>query len=137
MYILLSILVAFILPFGITAERYLVTCGNGEIACSPSTLKALEDAGATVIDKFPFGVAVIEADEDLDSVVSGVTVALDLMVQLEENEDVAVSLTEFAPLYQGATSKNGEGGRRKLQMQPPPKSEEDGKHSTSICRPMF
>jgi hypothetical protein len=133
----LSILVVFALPFGITAERYLVTCGNGEMACSPSILKALQDAGAIVIANYPFGVAVIDADADLDPVVSGATVTLDLEIQLEENDDVEAILTEFAPLYQGTSSKDGEGGRRRLQMKPPPLSWDDGKLRTSICRPMF
>jgi hypothetical protein len=138
MHISLSALVAFALPFGITAERYIVTCGDGQKACSPSTLKALQDAGATVIDNFPFGVVVIEADADLDPVVSNVTITLDLEMQLEKTEDVAAILTDFAPLYQGSnTSKAGNGGRRRLQMKPPPLSGDDGKYTTSICGPMF
>jgi hypothetical protein len=130
MYISLSTLVAFALPFGITAERYLVTCGDGKMACSLSTLKALEDAGATVIENFPFGVTVIEADADLDSVVIGVTVTLDLEMQMEKTEDVAAILSDFAPTYQGPKSKDGQGGRR-LQMKAPPFSGDDGKYSTS------
>jgi hypothetical protein len=140
MYTLFSVLVAFVLPFGITAERYIVTCDNGEIACSPPILQALEDAGATVIDNFPFGVSVIEADEDLDSVVSGGTVSLDFMVQLDASEDFEATLADTAPLNQGATTtkKDGEGRRRRLQMKSPPDSEEQGKCSihASICRPI-
>ena len=99
MYIPLYVLVASVLPFGITAERYLVSCGNGEMEhCSPSILEALEGAGATVIDNLPFGVAIIEADEDLDSVVSGVTVTLDLLVQLETTDDFEAILSNSALL---------------------------------------
>jgi hypothetical protein len=130
MYIPLYVLVASVLPFGITAERYLVSCGNGEMEhCSPSLLAALEDHGATVIDNFPFGVAVIEADENLDSVVSGVTITLDLMVQLETTDDIEAVLSDSALLYQasGSTSKDGEGGGRRLQMKPPPTSDVNGK----------
>jgi hypothetical protein len=106
------------------------------MACSLTILKALENAGAIVIDKFPFGVAVIEADADLNSVDSGVTVTLDLMVQLEENEEDAAIILTDAPLYQG-TNKDGEGGRSRLQIKPPPLSRDDGKCSMGICRPML
>jgi hypothetical protein len=133
MYISLSTLVAFALPFGITAERYIVTCGDRNKACSPSVLKDLEDAGATVIENFPFGVTVIEAGEDFDPAVGNVAIFLDLEVQLEHTEDVEVTLSEFAPSYQGNISKDEQGGGRRLQqMKPPPFSEDDGKCSTNI-----
>jgi hypothetical protein len=130
MYISLSAFVAFALPFGISAERYIGTCdgSNGKKACSPSIVKALQDAGATVIDNFPFGVVVIEANANLDPVVSDVTITLDLELQLEKTEDDAAILTDFAPLYQGSnSSKAGKGDRRRLQMKPPPVSGDDGK----------
>jgi hypothetical protein len=137
MYISLSTLIAFALPFGITAERYIVTCGDGEMACSPSVLKDLQDAGATVIENFPFGVTVIEADKDLNPDVSNATISLDLEMQMEKTVDVAAILTDLPPMYQGNTSKDGQGGGRRLQMKPPPFSGEKGKCSTHIYRRMF
>jgi hypothetical protein len=137
MYISLSTLVAFALPFGITAERYIVTCGDSKMACSPWVLKDLEDAGATVIENFPFGVAVVDADEDFNPVVSNVAIFLDLEVQPEQTDDVAAILSDFAPSYQGNISKDEQGGGRRLQMKSPPFSGDDGKCITRICRPTF
>jgi hypothetical protein len=135
MYISLSTLVAFALPFGITGERYIVTCGDGSTTCSSSALKDLEDAGATVIENFPFGVTVVDAGEGFKTGVSNVAISLDLEMQLEETDDVEAILTDFAPLYQGSTSEDGQGGDRRLQMEYPPFSGDDGKFSTSVCRP--
>ena len=135
MYFSLSILVAFALPFGITAERYIVTCGDGKMVCSPSILEDLEDAGATVIENFPFGVTVVDADEDFNPDVSNAAIFLDLEVQPEQTDDVAATLSDSTPLYQGNISKDEQGGGRRMQMKSPPFSGDDGKCSTSICRP--
>jgi hypothetical protein len=133
MHISFATLVAFALPFGITADRYIVSCGDRYKACSPSVLKDLEDAGATVIENFPFGVTVVEAGEDFDPAVSNVDIFLDLEVQLDQTEDVEVTLTEFAPLYEGNSSIDEQGSGRRLQeMKSPPFSEDDGKCSTNI-----
>jgi hypothetical protein len=144
MYISLSTLVAFALPFGITAERYIVTCGDSKMACSPWVLKDLEDAGATVIENFPFGVAVVDADEDFNPVVSNVAISLDLEMQLEQTEDVAAILSDLPP-YQGNViypyplplNKDERGGGRRLQMKSPPFSGDDGKCITRICKQTF
>jgi hypothetical protein len=136
MYFSLSTLVAFALPFGITAERYIVTCGDGSTACSPSDLKDLQDAGATVIKNFPFGVTVVDAGEGFNTVVSNVAISLDIEMQLEQTMDVEAILTDFAPSYQGNASKEEQGGGRRLQqINYPPFSGDDGKFSTSVCRP--
>jgi hypothetical protein len=144
MYFSLSTLVAFALPFGITAERYIVTCGDGNMACSTSVLKDLEDAGATVIENFPFGVTVVDADEDFSPVVSNVAISLDLEMQLEQTDDVAAVQSYFPP-YQGIVldpypfplNKVEQGGGRRLQMKSPPFSGDDGKCITRICKQTF
>jgi hypothetical protein len=123
----LSIIVSFALPFGIKGDRYLVTCGNGKKACSSFILSALKDAGATVIESYPFGVAVIEADRDLDAVISGATVTLDLEMQVEAIESVAANMTDLFTAFQGSTNNDGGGGpHRRLETNPPPFSGDDG-----------
>jgi hypothetical protein len=143
MHILSFVLVAFVLPFGITAEhlrlRYLVSCGNAKIVCPSSIMEALVDAGATVLDNFPFGVSVIEADENLNlesvvSSISGVTITLDLKVQFWEPTEDSEAIPADILLNQGTTSENGEGRRLQQKIDPPPVAVGVlGKCTTSIC----
>jgi hypothetical protein len=104
-------------------------------------MEPLVDAGATVLDNFPFGVSVIEADENLnlESVVSsmsgGVTMTLDLEVHFRDpNEDSRAIPADIAALLnQGVTSENGEGGLQTKIDPPPAAIGVGGKCSTSIC----
>jgi hypothetical protein len=111
-------LLALALPLAATGERYLVICGNGNSGspCSPSILKALTDAGATLIGSYEFGVAVIDADEDLSDAVSGCTVTLDGEVGLEKSVVSPIDSNDIVP---------------RLETTPPPFTNEDGKYMRS------